>query len=215
MSHDETWLQKHPEEMIEISGVHLAFDYVATRDIALGEELFLDYGHDWEVAWNEHSAKWKSERIWSSSYVSANRWNAEVAGVPLRTSDESSTDPYPANLQVRCHSDLDEEKWESFEEWPPSEYGYPCEIKERKKNSQGHDIYNVRLITEKYNRWDTEFQRPQVLDIEGVPRSAIRFFDVPFTSDMHLRGAFRRPIGIPEAIMPIEWKNVPVSVCKG
>ncbi|CAJ1933583.1 unnamed protein product [Cylindrotheca closterium] len=212
MSHDETWLRKQPEEMIEFSGAHLALDYVATRDIAAGEELFLDYGDDWEEAWNGHATNWKSERIWSSSYASAKRWNEKVDGIPLRTAEETSTDPYPANLHVRCHSELDEDDWGSFEEWPASEYGYPCEIKERKKDTKGQDIYSVRLVTEKYDRWDTEFESPQVLDIDGVPRSAIRFFDAPFTTDLHLRGAFRLPIGIPEAIMPAEWKNVPFSV---
>lgn len=210
--HDETWFQKQPEEMVEISSAHLVFDYVATQNISAGEELFLDYGDEWEVAWNEHAAKWKLERIWSSSYISAKRWNEKVAGIPLRTSVETASDPYPANLHIRCHSDLEEKEWGSFDEWPQSEYGYPCEIKERKKDAQSQDIvYSVRLVTEKYDRWDTEFESSRVLDIDGVPRSAIRFFDVPFTTDLHLRGAFRHPIGIPEAIMPRAWKNVPAS----
>lgn len=212
MPHDETWLQKSPEEMIDISSAHLVFNYVAKRDIVVGEELFLDYGDHWEVAWNEHSTNWKAERIWSSRYISAKHWNEMVAAVPLRTAMETATDPYPANLHIRCHSDLEEKEWGSFDEWPHSEYGYPCEIKERKKDAHAQDfVYSVRLVTEKYDRWDTEFERSQILDIDDVPRSAIKFFDIPFTSDLHLQGAFRQPIGIPESMMPKAWKNVPTS----
>jgi len=35
------------------------FDIVATRDIEVGEELFIDYGDDWQKAWDAHIDKWQ------------------------------------------------------------------------------------------------------------------------------------------------------------
>ena len=57
MSHPE-WLEKNPREWdnLEISG--LAWEFVATRDIGPGEEVFLDYGEEWEQAWLQHVANW-------------------------------------------------------------------------------------------------------------------------------------------------------------
>ena len=32
----------------------MVFDVVATRDIAVDEEVLIDYGEEWEIAWNSH-----------------------------------------------------------------------------------------------------------------------------------------------------------------
>ena len=34
-------------------------DVVATRDIQPDEEVFIDYGEEWEVAWGDHVQNWK------------------------------------------------------------------------------------------------------------------------------------------------------------
>jgi hypothetical protein len=36
----------------------LGFEYEALRDIAAGEEVFVDYGDEWQAAWDEHVANW-------------------------------------------------------------------------------------------------------------------------------------------------------------
>ena len=43
-------------EKILVPGTYCPLDlaYIATRDIAMGEELTFDYGEEWEVSWREH-----------------------------------------------------------------------------------------------------------------------------------------------------------------
>ena len=45
----------------------LSLEVVATRDIIPGEEVFIDYGSDWETAWHEHVRNWDRSSIDSSS----------------------------------------------------------------------------------------------------------------------------------------------------
>jgi hypothetical protein len=35
-------------------------DVVAVKDIEPDEEIFIDYGSEWEQAWEDHVRKWKS-----------------------------------------------------------------------------------------------------------------------------------------------------------
>lgn len=46
------------------------------------------------------------------------------------------------------------------------------------------------------------------MKVENVPREAIRFFDKPYSTDMHLQGAFRHALGLPNNIVPDAWRNV-------
>ena len=38
----------------------MVLDFVAIRDIKPDEEIFLDYGEEWEEAWNKHVSEWSS-----------------------------------------------------------------------------------------------------------------------------------------------------------
>lgn len=54
-----TWLEKSLEDIQKVDGrVPLSLEIVATRNIEQGEELFLDYGEKWEVAWDQHLHDW-------------------------------------------------------------------------------------------------------------------------------------------------------------
>ena len=49
-----------PTELSEYRDINLVMELYALRDIAQeGEEVFIDYGPDWEAAWNEHMAGYK------------------------------------------------------------------------------------------------------------------------------------------------------------
>ena len=50
------WLKDHPIDVMERSG-KLAFEYVALRDIKVGDEILIDYGELWEDAWLEFSSQ--------------------------------------------------------------------------------------------------------------------------------------------------------------
>jgi hypothetical protein len=205
-SHHDSWFLKEPDEMLSTKGSHLALDYVATRDIMKGEELFLDYGDEWEKAWQYHTENWDN---WPDNYLGARAWNDAWSDVPIRTAEEAFYDPYPSNIQIRCHTEIEEEDWGSISDWGLSDYGYECEIVDRLPDAQGNGFYNVRVRTEATDRWDYEFEGPEILEIGGIPRSAIRFFDAPFTSDLHLRDAFRHFMDLPDELMQDAWRNQP------
>lgn len=192
--------------MVHEMDAHLALDYVATQDIKRGEELFMDYGEAWENAWHKHTLNWQSTKFWSNSYRNGRQWDLELRDLPVRTIYETLTDPYPKNIETRCHSILEEDDWTNFT-WSIFEYGYPCEVQHRVKGDDDNHIYSVRLMTEPHNQYDNEFDGPETLVVNNVPRDAIRFFDIPRTTDIHLRGAFRHSIGLPDELMPKPWKN--------
>jgi hypothetical protein len=41
----------------------------------------------------------------------------------------------------------------------------------------------------------------------GVPREMIAMVDAQYTTDWHMRGAFRRFIGLPDNMLPDAWLN--------
>jgi hypothetical protein len=217
-SHDETWLQKTPNEMLSELSTHLAIDYVAIKDIGQGEELFLDYGHLWEEAWDQYGIRWKPEQLWADGYLNGHDWNIKMANTPLRTEEENIYDPYPTTLQIRCHTSLVESKhWQktaTWTDWKINEYGHPCIIRERIPNQNGDFVYKVQINTEPIDRWDDDF-RPLTVVREHVPRAAIHFFNVPYSSDLHLRKAFRQPIGLPNELLPEAWRNRVASSMAG
>lgn len=181
----------------------LAFDYVATKDIAEGEEMFLDYGDDWIKAWNIHEASFKPVPN-AENYTSAHQWEKEMYNAAIRTAYEQSAEPYPENLEIRCHNGLSNTHGRVDFEWHMTDYGFPCRIKSRLAKNETF-IYTVDLV------WQSGKDgkgREHLVEREGVPRKSIRFFDRVATTDLHLPNAFRHPIGIPDDILPEGWKNV-------
>merc|ERR1712032_856471 len=79
-------------------------------------------------------------------------------------------------------------------DWSGDNSGYDCEVVKRHDTNAS---YLVSLVT-------TANRSKRV---SNVPREAIKFADKPYTTDLHMIGAFRQPIGIPDDIMPDAWKN--------
>ena len=232
--HDSAWLSIIPENMMYKYTPSLAFDYVSTRAIKEGEELFLDYGSEWEAAWQQYVQSWSPPDHWQD-YISATQYNKLYETAPLRTYEESTKDPYPDNLQLRCHYNLIEDHWrqkwmqerEMHREdtgvfkWTNDEKGYPCDIVERKvvrtkkylkeheqeqtSSSPGDLRYDVIIYVIEDDAETDEYE--EEIEVFGVPREGLSFVDVPYSTDMHLLDTFRQPIGIPEAIMPHAWRN--------
>jgi hypothetical protein len=169
----------------------LAIDYVASRDIQPGEELFLDYGDDFEKAWNNHVENWNPPEG-SKHYADAATFNTKMKDSILRKQDEQEIDPYPPNLEIRCHADLHREFWRKFV-WKIDEKGWHCKIVSRETSEESDILYTV--VNNHGRR------------VKGVPRRAISFVDKPYTTDVHLKHAFRHEIGIPDEIFPERWRN--------
>ena len=61
------WLAKPLQELAKQDGRFLSMEVVALRDIAPGEEVFLDYGVEWEEAWKTHVQTWQPRPAWNST----------------------------------------------------------------------------------------------------------------------------------------------------
>jgi hypothetical protein len=190
LRHDPSLFDLSPDQIMDKqNGPQLGIEYIALRDIEEGDELFLDYGDKWEEAWDEHVKNWRPVK----DNTIASDWNA--AGEPIRTKEEEILNPYPASINLRCHSDLlsqDESKWTEME-WSRHEsgkiYGHSCEVLER---SPDNSTYLVSFETESR---------------ENVPRKALYFLDSPHKSDLFLENAFRYTIQLPDEMVPEAWRN--------
>jgi SET domain len=99
------------EKVARMHGRGLLMDIVATRDIRRGEEIFLDYGREWQLAWERHVAAFEASKSLMSeadrSYVSAERTVAALgadsaAPTVWRTNMEEALTPYPDNVEFFC-----------------------------------------------------------------------------------------------------------------
>lgn len=159
----------------------LILEVVALRDIQPGEELYMDYGHDWEEAWNKHVQEWKPVKG-AFDYVYPEEMD-ETA--PLRTVKEQETDPYPSNLMTVCSTPDESRKKYHIVEWY-ERYEFPfrmavCHIINRKVDEHGDLVYDVMLDWDG-NGYKNVPKKDQYVDL-NVPRRAIRFVDKPNLSD--------------------------------
>ncbi|KAL3940487.1 MAG: hypothetical protein SGBAC_004985 [Bacillariaceae sp.] len=220
--HHHPELMEVPSRMVpEIHGKGLMFDYVATKDIEIGHEIFLDYGEDWVEAWDAHEAKWdvnKRDYHYESSIEYSNTHNMQI----LKTPKEQMNHPYPPNIMFICeYSDT----WED----PPSGEAYvqhsfndsdnldcvlPCTIEDRYEkprdendpNPQEEYVYRTKLL-EVSNHTDVRYDCLIMADVEyeyiDVPRDAIFVSDRPYTTDYFQPYAFRHEIQGPS--YPDAW----------
>jgi hypothetical protein len=157
----------------------LGFDFIATKAIQPGEELFLDYGDEWEQAWLEYAAAWQPHEEWSS-YVSAAQWNKLTTELPLRTRSEQIEDPYPNNLSLHCHSDLVRDDWMDRElswEVGEHEHGHSCKVLKRARRDGENVTYHVIIPAV-----DDDGATTASYVRKNVPRNATKFLDLPYTT---------------------------------
>ena len=214
IGHNASYLEHPVETMRDKWNTILAIDYVALRDIEPGEELFLDYGDEFEEAWNRHVQTWKPPKD-SEHYSDAAEFNQKTKDDVLRTQDEQELNPYPSNLEIRCHKSLKKNDWRQLLQWGRDyvwsigNKGLPCDILARRKLDDGSFAYDVRIEYEEEDDEDEEDEDEITITLyrEGLPRSAISFVDTPYSTDIHLESAFRHEIGIPDDIFPGVWRN--------
>jgi SET domain len=120
VSHKPDWLQKDTTFLRNVrKKIGLSLEYVALRDIKQGEEVFMDYGGDWETAWLQHVQQWQPVPD-AHLYVHSTQFTARVGeggggqqqhyppttdgnGVLyFLTTTELESQPYPPNLHTLC-----------------------------------------------------------------------------------------------------------------
>jgi hypothetical protein len=202
---DEFWNVVTPGSLI--------LEVIALRDIAPGEELFLNYGTSWDDAWKVHVANWVPDSN-ATRYVYPSEMDETL---PVRTIQEQVNNPYPVNLITMCMtSDFERENYNHLEWKEPTEFSWAegmvyCHFLDRTYDSRiGDDLYTVSLIFDSKNKLDLQFD-PTISNDDlyidyHVPRYAIRFTERPYHDDEHLPNAFRHPIELPIHLVPETWK---------
>ena len=201
---------KHPvDDFYSEKSAKLAMEFVALKDIQPGEELFVDYGDEWENAWQEHLRTWKPVPG-AEHYISAEQLNN--ATDHLKTEFEQMFDPYPGNVGIRFDLAFLQQmkRWQlvmkkggNIQEWKKRESSrenVKCEILRYSQASNGRLLYTAVIPAKD----DDKKSRL----VEAMPREAFTFVDRPYTSDMFMSNVFRHDIRIPDDIFPSAWKNL-------
>jgi len=216
LSHNPDWLNYSVKELTTLYESRLMLEYVALRDIQQGEEVFIDYGPEWQAAWDAHVEAWNKIPK-DPNYHGAAEWNADERPLPL----PNETRSVPDNVQMRCLRLIERsnylEKLKQKEHFLELEKvseskSRPCQVLDREINPVTNEtFYTVELFIR--NTTQTVDQNKTLpVSAKGtirsaIPRSAIFFLDKPYTSDMHIPTAFRHPIMIPDEMFPDMWKN--------
>ena len=196
MRHAE-WLKMSPKVMEKDHHSGLSFDYVALRNIEEDEEIFIDYGPDWQTAWDDHVAGWKPPPDADKYEPAYERNGINQTDSILPTSAEGG---YGADVKLWVHGAyINIAGHETRTEYTRAE------IMDRFTTPNGEIRYRAQTFREKDRKYTTKIEYGIVL--WSLPRDAFVFDDVPYTRDHIMPWSFRHYIGIPDEIFPEAWKR--------
>lgn len=215
----------------KFGGTGMIIEYIASRDIAAGEEVTLNYGPHWESAWRKHVAEWTP---WpgSEDYTNAYNFNDGETNRTVRTIEEQMTEPYPSNVMTACYvewwrdynefEDIGEDGGATDDveeirlEWDGDElmfYGFhslrPCRVLERVEGDDvdEQDVYSVQILNNPQQHEESKVEIFEKVIAMNVPRQAIIFVDKLYSTDHYLESVFRHTIDFPDDLWPTEWKD--------
>ena len=211
------FLRRPLEDLRRVTSPVLVVDLVALADIQEGDEIFIDYGEDWEAAWQHHVANWSSPCdssavdpvIPSSAVGQMNRdkhnsqyhaWSSYHMTVCITNDRTRPIGDVPRGGSMEIGSSITV-SWDD-EAFPLSQTPgprVPCRI----LASNGDGSLDV-LLFEAGGSGDGE--RRAVFRNHNLPDESVFFVHKPMTSDQFDPKSFRHSIGIPGHIIPDLWK---------
>lgn len=191
----------------------LGFDIVATREIKPDEEIFIDYGKDWEESWQRHVRSWKNDDL---PQVQALEMNVDVDYFMTKSELQKESDSLSKAIMTACmilvEEQIENEKYDDDvyrfvveKDWDDILRGNnmkECEILER------YQVLSEDRKTNEYHYTVLSIYDETQDVIIDVPQRAIRYVDRPYTSDNHMTRAFRHSIQIPDDIFPQKWRDL-------
>jgi hypothetical protein len=203
------WRNQSIEEWGAIEKAGLSFDFIALRDIQPDEEITLDYGQEWSLAWQRHVKNFKNH----PKYIPAFELNDQTDNVILPTNREMSFE----NIGVRLFCREDYLRWAGLKQqktknkhvdWLGNRV-FPCHITHRSTNPDGMPSYVVEI----FDRWDTRsnlrlINKEVFLAVAfDFPREAFYFADEIYRRPHHQPWSFRHDMRIPDQIFPEAWMD--------
>ena len=201
---NQKWIDQDPSEWMSEMHVGLYFNFVATKDIAPGEEILIDYGADWEAAWNHHVQTWKPPPG-AEWYRSASELNEDHDLILPTTGLEGSLFSFSVqNVELSV--------FEIYRAWNGrsayTEKYHLCRIVARTKQPNTDEWRYVAETFVRGNFIDDDSCYEEFYEVLwDLPRDAFVFTDVPYSRDFHQPWSFRHLIGIPDDIVPTAWKK--------
>jgi SET domain len=201
------WRDKPIEEWAYAYQTGLGFEYVALRDIAAGEEVFVDYGNEWQQAWDEHVENWKPvERLvdklnddFDSILPTEDEWHWSVGDL---TDDSQAVNLWCYNV------------YRELQGLPSApEVAYPCKVILR-QDVDGSALYTAEILERRQNVDDDDDDVCEEFFDEilwAVPRDAFAFgglYHVFDTREYASTWTFRHDLRVPDELMPDAWKNL-------
>jgi SET domain len=217
----------------------LMIQYVALRDIQPGEEIFLDYGMDWQSSYERFQLARKSEDKQGEEPTSAEEYSLLRAGNPFPAVSGRSPS-LPSNLRAACLFSGIQENEEYVREaikWSPARHAYclrHCTIMRRyaatDDDEASSDFGNTASVPQFF--YDVHVKHiinantPE--ECQNVPREGVHVNHVPHFAlayvDATLPGSsaaghgaaradpFRHLIHVPSNFFPQHWNRIDVDL---
>lgn len=220
-NHNKAWLKTNPRKLVDDqnSYIGLMMEIVALRDIEEGEEIFIDYGDEWQAAWDEHVAEWNTKiengdiaKEWPTRAVDLNSIYEHKV---YKTEDELKDEPYPEKVELKAFLMLQHAHISAGTEDDPKIW-----FEEKLNQAFDSDHLNNMVVLARELIEDDSVVMPYLYTlrwtnnegkhtfVKDVPHKAFVFVDAPGTGDQFTEGAFRHHIGIPDDIFPAgAWRN--------
>ena len=204
------------DEMAMVDKIVVVMKIVARRPIEEGEEITIDYGIEWEEAWEKYMKHWEIHTALQPHPLQAEDVRDQYRNKPFKDPAAMSEEPYPSNVGTACFLSTRERA-----DGLPQHDGV-LEIREwhpphDRSIYEGSRLFVVDIL-ERVETGDEFFYNYTVMaraegkggfhKVVHVPHCACTFVNKPYTSDIHLPGAFRHPIGIQDHFFPQAWRDL-------
>jgi len=181
--HNASILEEPVSIFDNIWSTKLSFEYIAIKDINEGDEILIDYGDEWQEAWDKHVVEeWKPQEN-AKTYISSQQLNSNPS-LPIPTEEENDT-LFVDNLDAWCHFDKVSPRENGVYSWQEEDMENEYQVLNfiHRTYVAGDDpfLYTVVLIGEE----DEEYV------VENVPGSALSFSQQRYGSDFFIPQAFR------------------------
>lgn len=210
----------------------LGMDIVAMRDIEADEEIFLDYGVEWETKWNDHVQNWNDD----------DDEDKPMKALELNSMMKESSPDYAYFYTSGENDKIDSEGKKLIPDkiltscyltWEELEDDDEILLDTKKPTNQDWFKFNKNTIKAGYNLFQCtiidrhelesdhetkkEYEYTVSIPHDGgrkvgfvfnVPQSFIKYIDEPYTSHIHSIEGFRHYIGIPDDIFPQTWRDL-------